>query len=143
MKSSIQNICLSQNCITRCDTFSAPLIVLQSNHKKQHTVIKCLVKYPEFVYGPDGLEQLCDGILQEQLWQVQCYWLWIEIVASQGGCLLPSVYSHHIFDNNIISAGDGEKQAISHNPATDPPTLSSPSVFLEWVRYYIFQPCEF
>lgn len=29
---------------------------------------------------------------------------------------MPSVYSHHIFDNNIISAGDGERPAISHHP---------------------------
>lgn len=33
----------------------------------------------------------------------------MEFVASWGGCLLPSVYYRHIFDNNIKSAGDAER----------------------------------
>lgn len=105
---------------------STNCVAVQS--QKQHTVIKCLVKYPDFVYNPDGLEQLCDG-LQEQLWQVQCYWLWNAIVASQGGCLLfiPTTFLITILYQQVMVRG---RQLAT-------------TLFLEQVRYYAIQPCEF
>lgn len=38
-------------------------------------------------------------------WQMPCYWLWMETAALQDRRLLPSVYSHLIFNNGAISEG--------------------------------------
>lgn len=79
-----------------------------------------------FAYNPYGPEWLCDGILDEQLWQMPCYWLWMETVAPHGECLLLSLYSRHISDDDIISAGD----------------LDHDNNFLGSMRYHIFEAGE-
>lgn len=38
-------------------------------------------------------------------WQMPRYWLWMETAAWLDRCLLPSVYSHLIFNNGAISGG--------------------------------------
>lgn len=101
----------------------------------QHTVIKSLVRYPEFSYYPYGVERLCDGISHEQLRQTPCFWLWMDTFDSQRGYLLPPVYFYHVSDNNIISAGDVRQSA------TTPPLTSRythTSFFVEAMRYYLF-----
>lgn len=64
-------------------------------------------------------------------------------LALNGNCCftgrMPSVYSHHIFHNNNISAGDVERQIISHNPTTDPPTHTLCQPYQCSMRNYIPQ----